>query len=182
MILTVIIVTSFSVQIIYKYSMKMNSDVKICCHPFDTTLWHVKTHVWNKKLFLQDKVKLFMHVPLNMGSVIKRMFKKIEQADAMPETQDFLMLTHDTSLWNSELYMTVSKNVPNENMSTLSGTFFSRVYDGPYHHVPKWIADMDAYLASKKQKALKYYLHYAYCPKCAKKFGHNYCVVFAKID
>ena len=70
---------------------------------------------------------------------------------------------------------------PSGKMAKFSGTFISKVYDGPYNHVPKWIEDMDEYLASKGQKALKYYFHYAYCPKCVKKYGHNYCVAFAQI-
>lgn len=33
----------------------------------------------------------------------------------------------------------------------------------------------------KKQFAKKYYVHYAYCPKCEKKFGHNYMILFAEV-
>lgn len=27
----------------------------------------------------------------------------------------------------------------------------------------------------------KYYFHYTSCPKCAKIYGHNYVVAFAKV-
>lgn len=161
--------------------MDRKNPKNICCYPLDTTLWEEKTHVWKEKLFLKDTVRQIMHIPLNMSAVVKRMFKKIEEADAMPQVKDFLMLAYDPSPWKSEIYMTVTKNITSGEMAKISGTFISKVYDGPYNHVPKWIKDMDEYLASKNEKALKYYFHYAYCPKCAKKYKHNYCVAFAQI-
>lgn len=162
--------------------MKINSDTDICCYPLDVTLWQEKTFEWNEKLFLQDQVLQFMHIPLNMSSVVKRMFSKIEAAKAEPETKDFLMLAHDPSPWKSDIFMTVTKNVPDGKMAKLSGTYISKVFDGPYNHVPKWIKEMDEYLKGLEKKPLKYYFHYAYCPKCAKKYGHNYCIAFVEVE
>ncbi|MGE5392711.1 MAG: hydrolase [Candidatus Saccharibacteria bacterium] len=153
----------------------------VCCPVFDTTLWDGKTHVWQDKLFMQNDVFQVMHIPVNMGSVITRMCKKIEEAGAMPDPKDFLMLCYDPSSWKSEINMTVTKDVPGGKMVKLTGTFISRVFDGPYNHVPKWIKEMDQYLASQGKKAMKYYFHYAYCPKCSKKYGHNYCAAFAQV-
>ena len=99
----------------------------------------------------------------------------------MPDPLEFLILAHDPSPWKSELRMTVTKDVPGGTMTRLSGTFFSKVFDGPYHHVPKRITATDVILAARGDKALKYYFHYAYCPKCSKKYGHNYCVAFAQV-
>lgn len=154
----------------------------ICCLEFDTKKLEEKTHVWKDKLFLQDEVLQIMHIPLNMGTVIKRMFKKIEDAKAMPDKNDFLMLCFDPSPWKSEINMTVTKDVPNGKMTKLTGTFISKVYDGPYNMVPNWIKKTDEYLDSVGKTAKKYYFHYAYCPKCAKKYGHNYCVAFAQTE
>ncbi len=161
--------------------MKHNSDPSQCCLPFDPSLWDEKTHIWTNKMFLRDDVVQIMHVPLNMSSVVNRMFKKIETADAMPETQDFLMLAYDPSPWRSEIHMTITKEIPDGKVVRLSGTFVSKIFDGPYNHVPKWITAMDTFLATRNQKSLKYYFHFAYCPKCVKKYGHNYCIVFAQV-
>jgi NMD protein affecting ribosome stability and mRNA decay len=120
-------------------------------------------------------------MPINMSPVVTRMFNKIEDASAFPEIKNFLMLAYDPSPWTSEIYMTVTKNVPGAEMSKISGTFASMVFDGPYNAVPKWISEMDAYLASKSKKAKKYYVYYTTCPKCAKKYGHNYVVAFAEL-
>lgn len=155
---------------------------QICCQAFDTKRWDEKTHHWKNKMFLQDDVFQIMHIPVNMSSVVKRMFAKIEKSKAAPKTEDFLMLCYDPSPWKSEIRMSVTKSVSDGKMDTLSGTFVSKVFDGPYHHVPLWIEQMDKYLDKQGLKAKKYYFHFAYCPKCAKKYGHNYCVAFAQVD
>lgn len=154
----------------------------ICCSEFDPTRFMEQRHIWQEKLFLQDEVRQVFHIPVNMGKVVKRMFKKIEEAKALPEAKDFLMLCYDPSPWRSEIYMTVSKDMPGEKMSKMTGEFLSKVYDGPYSAVPKWIKDMEAYVAGKGQTVKRYYFHYAYCPKCSKKYGHNYAVAFAQIN
>lgn len=154
----------------------------VCCPVFNTQAWDNKTHIWENKLFLKDEVKQFLHMPLNMGKVVNKMWKQIESAQAASTPNDFLMLCYDPSPWKSEIYMTVTKDIPHANMTTLSGTFFSKVFDGPYNAVPQWIKEMDSVLENEGKKAIKYYFHYAYCPKCAKKYGHNYCVAFAQIS
>ena len=40
---------------------------------------------------------------------------------------------------------------------------------------------MDDYLSKQNEKSEKYFVHYAYCPECSKKFGHNYMILFAKV-
>ena len=57
----------------------------------------------------------------------------------------------------------------------------SKVFDGAYKDIPKFIKQMDAYLQMRKVKAQRYYVHYAYCPECAKDAGHNYIVLFAQL-
>lgn len=152
-----------------------------CCSQFNPVPWDGKKHIWKEKLFLKDEVFQILHIPLNMEPVVKRMFSKIDASDAMPPVSDFLMLCYDPSPWKSEIYMTVTKNVAGGEMATLTGTFESKVFDGPYHKVPEWIKEMDLLLAKKGEKALKYYFHFAYCPKCMKKYGHNYCIAFAQV-
>ena len=153
----------------------------ICCPEFNPSGWDNKTHVWKDKPFIRDYVTQIMHIPLNMGKVITRMWSKIEHAEAKVPDKDFLMLAYDPSPWKSEIYMSVNKNVPNAENVTLSGTYISKVFDGPYDAVPKWIKQFDSALALQGKKALKYYFYYTYCPKCAKKYGHNYVIAFAQV-
>jgi len=120
-------------------------------------------------------------MPLNMGKVITRMFEIAEKANATPKAEDYLLMAFDPSPWKSELYMAVTKEVPTAENVRLSGRYISKVFDGPYSAVPQWIKEFESYLKSKNQRSLKYYFYYTTCPKCAKKYGHNYVVAIALI-
>lgn len=152
-----------------------------CCPLIKPSQWNGKKHVWKNKLFMMDKVVQFMHMPLNMKQVVSRMWKRIMEANAAPLNKDFLMLAYDPSPWTSEIYMNITKNVPDGNMIKLSGTYITKVFDGPFNAVPKWIKEMDAYLEKRKMKVIKYYFYFTMCPKCIKEKGHNYCIVFAQV-
>lgn len=159
------------------------AESEVCCPEFDRTPWDNKKHVWRDKLFLKDSVPELFHIPLPSmyGNVITRMWNKANDSGAAPDLKDFLLLAHDPSPFKGELFLSITKEIPGEENVKLSGTYMSKVFDGPYNQVPKYIKETDGYLASLKMKAKKYYFYYAYCPKCAKKYGHNYIVAFAEV-
>jgi hypothetical protein len=157
---------------------------KECCPRFDPQPWENATHEWKDKLFLIDSVPQFFHIPLPgvYGKTITRMWNLAEKYEAKPEMKDFIMLSYDPSPWKSVLYLSLSKEIPDDkHMIKLSGSFITKVFDGPFQNVPKYMKDTEAYLESVGKKAKKYYFYYTTCPKCAKKYGHNYIVVFAEI-
>jgi len=158
----------------------MENNTNTCCQEFNPETLNEKEFNWQQKTFIKDEVMQIMHMPLNMGSVITRMWNKIKQAEANPADQDFLMLCYDPSSWKSEIYMTTTKIVPDATNVTLSGNFLSKVFDGPYQDIPKFVKEMEMYVATKGKSVVKMYFHYAYCPKCAKKYGHNYITAFAE--
>jgi hypothetical protein len=157
--------------------------VDACCPVFDPALWDEKTHVWEKKLFIKDIVPQLFHQPLpwSVNRTIQRMWNKALEADAAPEMKEFLLLAYDPSPWKSEFYMTVTKEIPGTENVQLSGTFLSKVFDGPYNAVPKWIEEMSQYVHSSGKTGGKYYIYFTTCPKCARLYGHNYAVVFAEV-
>ncbi len=154
----------------------------ICCPDVDLERWDGKTHTWKDKLFLQDNTIQFMHIPLNMGRVVTRMMKKVEEAGAATELDDFLMLAYDPSPWKSEIHVSVTKDVPGCKMVKLSGSFFSKVFDGPYNAAPKWMKEVETTLKADGKVAQRYYFYYTTCPKCAKLKGKNHCIVFAQLE
>jgi hypothetical protein len=158
-------------------------DNQECCPVFDPEPWDNKTHNWADKLFIKDYLPQLFHMPLPsmMGKVIGRMWKKAEDAKAAPEKKDYLMLSYDPSPWKSELYMNVTKEVPGTENAKLTGTFITKVFDGPYSGAPKYLKETEAYVESLGKKTKKYYFYYTTCPKCAKKYGHNYIAVFAEV-
>ena len=163
--------------------MTNNDSETQCCPRFDPEPWHDKEITWESKPFIKDNMSQFMHMPLPgaFAKTVRRMWEKIEDADAKPNTRDFLMLTAESSPWKGELYINVTKEIPNAENVRLSGTYITRVFDGPYNAVPKWIKEMNQYVDQKGKTVKKYYFYYTTCPKCAKIYGHNYVVAFAEV-
>jgi len=151
-----------------------------CCEPFDPEPWQDKEITWDNKLFVKDHVTSFLHIPLNMGGKIIKNMALIEKAQAKASYQ--LMLTDEKSLWGADIYIDVTKEVPGAQMATLSGTFLTKVFEGPYQNAGKWAQEMAEYTKSKGKELKKLYFSYTTCPKCAKVYGKNYVILFAKID
>lgn len=151
-----------------------------CCPPFNRNEWDKRSVVWRNRPFVREHVLSFFHVPLNIGSKITHAKERIDAAGA--STAQPLILSDELSPWRSDLYVDVSKQVQGLEMTTLSGTFLTQVFDGPYRDAPKWVAAMKDYSAQQGYTAQKIYFGYATCPSCAKAYGHNYVVLFARID
>lgn len=155
---------------------------KVCCPEFDTEFWDNKTNIWENKPFLKDEVRQIFHMPLNFGAVLTRMFNKIKEDHNYPDGKDFLVLSYDPSPWKSDLYMTINKEIAEGQIEKISGEFYSKVFDGPYKEIPNFCKQMEEWGKKEGKKIKKLYFHYPYCPKCAKKYGHNYIVAFAEIE
>jgi len=161
----------------------MNEE-KICCPKFNPEKWDKKTSSWDNKKFIKDSLPTLFHIPFppTIGKKITRMWTAVESAGAAAaDKEDTLILFHDPSAFRSEIYISVEKDVPSENNVAISGDFVSQVFDGGYNEIPKFIKIMDEYLTQLGKKAKNYYVHYAYCPKCAKKYGNNYMIIFAQV-
>lgn len=91
------------------------------------------------------------------------------------------MLCDDSSPWHMEVLIAVSRPVPGAQMTLMSGTFLTKVYEGPYRRAGKWAADMRRHVASKGRELEKLYFAYTTCPACAKAYGKNYVVAFAQV-
>jgi hypothetical protein len=151
-----------------------------CCEPFNPGPWQDKEITWKDKIFVKDHVASFLHIPLNMGKKIIKNMKLIEKANAKAPQQ--LMLTDEKSLWGADIYIDVSGDVTGAQMATLSGTFLTKVFEGPYQNAGKWATEMKECVENKDKKLEKLYFSYTTCPKCAKAYGKNYVVLFAQIN
>jgi hypothetical protein len=151
-----------------------------CCARLDSAQWDGRTFEWKDKPFLKDHIRAFLHVPLNFGSVISRDQAAIERAGAYPEQP--IWLTDETSLWGSDVYVAVDREVPNAVIERLSGTFMTRVFEGPYRNLGRWIGEMKTHVARKGRRIAHLYFFYATCPKCARRFGKNQVVLFALLQ
>lgn len=157
---------------------------EVCCPKFHPKKWDGKTFHWKSKPFVKESVFTLFHIPFPpmIGSKIVKMMNLIKKSKKkIAKEREILMLFHDPSAFKSEIYVSVKGNVANAHNVKISGTFIAKVYAGGYNAVPKFMKDMNNYLKKKGKKAKDYYIHYAYCPKCAKKYGNNYMILFAKV-
>ncbi|MFC2061581.1 hydrolase [Elusimicrobiota bacterium] len=151
-----------------------------CCPRFSPEGWDKKEISWQEKLFVKDRVKSIFHIPVNFGQVMKRNMEIINKESAL--STDPIVLSDENSLWGSDLFISVDKEIPEVQMQKISGTFLSRVFEGPYKDMGKWVKEMNEYVSSQEKEMNKMYFYYTTCPKCAKVFGKNYVVILAKIE
>lgn len=157
----------------------INPKDEVCCPPLDVSKWDGTTIEWKEKLFVKDHVTSVLHIPLNYGGVVTRVLSKIEGAGA--QNDDGLMLSDERSAWGSDLYVATSKAVPAAEIAKLSGTYLTKVFEGNFSQVGQWADDMATYAKEQGKEIAKLYFWYTTCPKCAKKYGKNYVVLFAQI-
>jgi len=150
-----------------------------CCPRFEPTPWDGKVITWEKKPFLQDRVLSFLHIPLNFAAVMKRSMAAIEAAGAAPD--EMVVLSDENSLWGADVYIAIAKDIPRARTTTLSGTFLTKVFEGPFRNTRNWIEEMKSFAKGKGKALQKLYFFYTTCPKCAKKYGKNYVVILAQL-
>jgi len=108
---------------------------------------------WENKPFIKDHVATFFFMPLNFGQVMRRLDRKVRAAGAtMP---DYLCLSDHTSKWKMDLYLAVDKEVPGAENTTLSGNYYSRVYEGSFQETGKWCKDFEAKAGEKRTEGEK---------------------------
>jgi hypothetical protein len=156
-----------------------NNETAECCPRFEPAPWDDKVITWERKLFLQERVVSLLHIPLNFGAVMRRSMATIEAADAEPA--EMVVLSDENSLWGADVYIALAKDIPGACTTTLSGTFLTKVFEGPYRNMRQWIEEMKALVKEKGKELRKLYFFYTTCPKCAQKYGKNYVVILAQV-
>lgn len=152
-----------------------------CCPRFSPEKYDGKEFVWNNKPFIKDRVRTLFYMPLDFGKVITRCWTKAEDAGALtPEPP--LVLSDHKSWWSMDIYIEVTKDVDGVQMARLSGTYLSKVFEGPYSKIGRWENVMKDWVVSKSKKIKRNLMYYVYCPKCAKFYGKNYVVFVTEVE
>jgi len=118
-----------------------------CCKRFNSGPWEDKEVNFQGKLFLKEHVASIFHIPLNYGKVMKRSMEKIEKAGA--KTAEPLMLSDENSMWGADIYIAVDKEVPGFEMIKMPGSFLSKVFEGSFNNMGKWMKEMSAFVQTK---------------------------------
>lgn len=150
-----------------------------CCPRFDPEPFQDEEVVLQDELFVAEHVRSLFHVPMNMGKRVTAANALIDAAGAGPAVP--LMLSDEKSAWGSDLYIRVAKEVPGATMAKLPGRYLTKVFEGPFRDAPKWVEQMKTFVAGRGEQLEKIYFAYTTCPACAKAYGKNYVVLFAKL-
>lgn len=67
-----------------------------CCPRFNPAGWDGEQFDFRNRRFVRKKTINFLHVPLNLGAVIKKTWAEIQEAGAAP-TDEYLILSTDSS-------------------------------------------------------------------------------------
>lgn len=151
----------------------------ICCPEFKPIPWDDQLFEWKDKRFVKDKVCTLFYMPMNFGMVMKRLDRKINAAGAT--MADLVCLSDHTSKWHMDLYLAVDKEIPDAENITMTGKYYSKVYEGPFRDTEKWMKDFESIIKSKGLNVKKQYMWYTTCPKCAKKYGKNYVMIVGQV-
>ena len=151
-----------------------------CCPPFDPATWHDDEITWDEKVFVREHVHSFFHVPVDMRRQVRKVMRLLDAWEL--GTERHLVLYDERSAWGADIYVEADAPVPGTNTVFLSGTFLTKVYEGPNREAPRWAADMKEQAKVKGHSLKKVYFSYPTCPRCAKAYGKNYVILFGELD
>lgn len=154
-------------------------DNQVCCPKFDPKPWNGKVVEWKDKKFIRDKAFTFMYIPIFFGATMTRLMKKLD--DSGVKSSDLVVLSEYTSKWNMNVCLSVDEEIKGADNIVLSGKYLSKVYDGDFKDSGNWSKDFEKYAKAEGHSIEKMYMWYTTCPKCAKKYGHNYVVTIAEV-
>ncbi|MCI2399952.1 hydrolase [Aliiroseovarius subalbicans] len=151
-----------------------------CCPRFHTESWEDALLHFEGKSFARAETRSVMHIPVNMGSVFSRVLGKIDAHGGYGE-DNFIVLSREETPWRAEHLFATEEPLEGEEMVTLSGDFFTKVFEGPYRDAKHWHYAMQAEAAKRGTANAKVWFFYTTCPKCAKVYGKNYVVGVAEL-
>jgi hypothetical protein len=143
-----------------------------CCPRFNPEGWDAQELHFKDKPFLRATTISLAHIPVNMGKVFTRVQGHIDASGAQ-DPDHFLVLSHDLSAFQGEHLFAVTKGVPDEEMTSLTGDFLTRPFEGPYSETRHWRDQMEQMACAHGRAPKKVWFFYTTCPKCAKVYGKN---------
>ena len=160
--------------------MDMSDNPTGCCPKFNPEGWDGRHLHFENKPFVRATTRSLLHVPINMDAVFTRVQTHIEDAGAQAPDW-YLVLSRDLSASEAEHLFAVTGPVPDEEMTTLSGDFITRVFEGPYRQAKNWVHEMETAAIAAGHTAKRVFMFYTTCPKCARAYGTNYVIGIVEI-
>ncbi len=156
--------------------IKLYDEPGECCPDLNADEWDDKEITWKDKLFVKTHVNNFFYMPPNFGDIMAR----VRDENAF-DTKPFI-LSEKKSLWGTDVYIPVSRELPGTSTVKISGKFLSKVFSGSLKNTEKWKEEMENYVKSKGKKIKKMYLFHNACPDCKKVLAQGYTAILAEIE
>lgn len=147
-----------------------------CCAVPNITDWDEQEVTLDNKHFIRMFTRGMFHVPLNMSKIMTLLQAAAEEAGAEMPPQEAMILSRELSPWKAEQLYAVSKEIAGLDNVALSGTFITKVYEGPFQNAKTWHEDLTSYVKKSGREPKESYFFYTTCPKCAKHYGKNYVI------
>ncbi len=160
--------------------MDMTDNPTGCCPRFDPAPWNDREFSLEGLTFAPVETRSFFYVPLNMSGVMARAMKTIAAAGQQSRDR-YLMLSREESPWRARHYILVNGPVAGFEAAELPGTWYARVFEGSYGKMGAWFKEMNSVLEERGTPSREFLSFYTTCPKCAKAYGKNYVVLFARV-
>lgn len=151
-----------------------------CCPRFKPEEWDGKIMDLSAYSFARTSTKSLFYMPLNLGKVMTKAMTKIDEQRARLE-DTYLILSEDISPFRANHYFAVAKPLDEMENCNLKGSFLTKVFEGPFSQMGKWMKEMNQYANEQKVELERILAFYTTCPKCAKVYGKNYVVLFGKV-
>lgn len=152
-----------------------------CCAVPNVAAWRDKQVTIDNQRFIRMHTRSFLYMPLNMSSIMTKIQQTAEDAGATMPPKEVMTLSRELSPWKAEQLYAVSKLVDGADNVILSGTFLTKVFDGPFKDAQKWHNALMEFAKTKCKKVEKVYMFYTTCPNCAKHYGKNYVIGLAQV-
>jgi len=151
-----------------------------CCKRLFPVEWDKKEVVWRDKPFFSSRYRAFLHVPINIGKKIAESMEIIKEAGLSAEP---MVLSRNSTMWGAEILIPVSKKDNRFRTELVTGRFLTRLFEGHYADLKKWIKETKKYAEEKGLTSKEFIFWYATCPKCAKKNNDAVqVVVFVRVE
>lgn len=152
-----------------------------CCAVPNVDAWDEQEVAFKDKKFIRMYTRSFLFMPLNMSKVMTAIQKQADEANSTVPPTEVMILSRDLSPWKAEQLYAVSKEITGADNVTLSGTFLTKVFEGPYKNAKSWYNTLQNFVKSRGKTTDKTYFFYTTCPKCAKHYGKNYVIGLASV-
>lgn len=152
-----------------------------CCAIPDVAAWDEQGVTFKNKLFIRGYTRSIMYVPLNMSRVMAKLQHQAEDANAEMPPEQAMILSREISPWKAEHLYAVSHTVDGADNVALSGTYLTKVFEGPFKNAGQWHKQLIEFVGEHHKAATNTYFFYTTCPNCAKHYGKNYVIGLAQI-